>query len=209
MGYPPRIEVPYGYYHVVTRGNGRRTIYVDDRDRELFLMILGRVARRYGWSFLAYCLMGNHYHFVLQLAESGISRGMCELNTAYAATHNVRHGRAGHLFGRRFWSELITSDEQLLTATRYVVQNPVRAGLCLSCEDWRWSSYRATLGLAFPEPFLAVKSLLDFLSPVDRTAAASFSRFCETIVPKRERVSSAGTRAPSRPRAASAVRLLR
>jgi REP element-mobilizing transposase RayT len=102
MGYAPRIEVPYGYYHVVTRGNNRRTIYADDRDRELFLMILARVARRYGWSFLAYCLMGNHYHFVLQLAEAGISRGMCELNTAYAATNNLRHGRADHVFGRRF-----------------------------------------------------------------------------------------------------------
>jgi REP element-mobilizing transposase RayT len=207
MGYAPRIEVPYGYYHVVTRGNNRRAIYLDDRDRRLFLMILGRVARRYGWSFLAYCLMGNHYHFVLQLGEAGISRGMCELNTAYAATNNVRHGRADHVFGRRFWSELITTDAQLLATTRYVVQNPVRAGLCASCEDWRWSSYRASVGLALPEPFLAVKSLLGFISGSERRATAAFRDFCETIAPKRERrLSSAGTRAPSRPPAASAVR---
>jgi len=207
MGYPPRIEVPYGYYHVVTRGNNRRAIYLDDRDRELFLIILRRVARRYGWSFLAYCLMGNHYHFVLQLGESGISRGMCELNTAYAATHNVRHGSSNHLFGRRFWSELVTTDEQLLATTRYVVQNPVRAGLCATCEDWSWSSYRATVGLAIPEPFLAVKSVLGFVSPFDRRAVASFRDFCDTIAPRRERrVTSAGTRAPSRPRAGSAAR---
>src|SRR5262249_49910102 len=145
MGYPLRIEVPYGYYHVVTRGNNRRPIYVDDRDRELFLMILRRVARRYGWAFLAYCLLGHHYHFVLQLAESGTARGMGDLSPAYAATHTLRHGRANHLFGRRFWSELITTDEQLLTTTRYVVQNPIRAGLCGACKEWRWSSYRASV----------------------------------------------------------------
>ena len=81
-----------------------------------------------------------------------------------------------------------------------------RAGLCVACEDWRGSSYRATAGLAFPEPFLAVKSLLALLSPAERTAAARFRGFCETIVPKRQRVRSDGTPGPSRPPAASAVR---
>jgi putative transposase len=183
MAYVPRIEVPYGYYHVVTRGNNKRPIYLDDRDRELFLLILRRVARRYGWSFLAYCLMGNHYHLVLQLAETGISRGMCELNTAYAATHNIRHRRINHLFGKRFWSELITTDEQLLATCRYVLQNPVRAGLCATCEDWTWSSYCATVGLAVPEPFLAVKDVLAFVSPSGANARARFRDFCATIVP--------------------------
>src|SRR6266567_1071847 len=67
MTYPPRIEVPGGYYHVGTRGNDKRTIYEDDRDRELFMFLLRRVARRHGWLFYAYCLMGNHYHLLLQI----------------------------------------------------------------------------------------------------------------------------------------------
>jgi REP element-mobilizing transposase RayT len=205
VGYPLRIEVPYGYYHVATRGNNRRAIYADDRDRELFLLIVRRIARRYGWSFLAYCLMGNHYHFVVQLGESGLSRGMCELNTAYAATHNMRHGRVDHVFGRRFWSELITTDERVLATVRYVLQNPVRAELCAACEEWTWSSYRATVGLAIPEPFLAVKDVLAFVTPTAGAAQATFRGFCETLAPRPERLRSGGTRARSRPPAASAA----
>ena len=185
MAYVPRTEIPYGYYHVGTRGNNKRRIFLDDRDRELFMLHLRRVARRYSWSFYAYCLMGNHYHLVMQLGEKGISRGMCELNTGYALTFNRRHDRINHLFGRRFWSELITTDARLLTTCRYVVQNPVRAGLCSRCEEWPWSSYRATVGTAVPEPFLAVQDLLALGSPGPRDPVERFREFCGTIVAKR------------------------
>ncbi len=185
IAYVPRIEVPYGYYHVATRGNNKRSIYTDDRDRELFLLLLRRVARRYGWSFYAYCLMGNHYHLLMQIAEAGISRGMCELNTGYAATYKARHARINHLFGKRFWSELITTDAHLLATCRYVVQNPVRAGFCRGCEDWKWSSYRATVGVAIPEPFLAVGEVLRFVTPGVGDPVDRFREYCSTIVPKR------------------------
>jgi putative transposase len=185
MTYVPRIEVPYGYYHVGTRGNNKRSIFADDRDRELFMLLLRRVVRRYGWSLYGYCLMGNHYHVVMQIAENGISRGMCELNTGYALTYNTRHQRINHLFGRRFWSELITTDARLIATCRYVVQNPVRAGLCSACEEWTWSSYRATVGLATPEPFLAVKDLLDSVAPGARNPGERFRQYCETIFPNR------------------------
>ncbi|MFL5937754.1 MAG: transposase [Gaiellaceae bacterium] len=187
MTYIPRLEVPYGYYHVVTRGNNKQLIYADELDRERFLVLLSRVARRYGWLFSAYCLMGNHYHLVMQIADAGLSRGMCELNTGHAITFNLRHGRANHLFGRRFWSELITTDAYLLEACRYVVQNPVRAGLCATCDDWEWSSYRATVGAAAPEPFLAVKSVLDFFGPRSPDPVGRFRHYCGTVVPKRQR----------------------
>ena len=187
MTYIPRLEVPYGYYHVVTRGNNKQTIYADDRDRERFLVLLYRVARRYGWLFYAYCLMGNHYHLVMQIADAGPSRGMCELNTAHAITFNLRHGRVNHLFGRRYWSELITTDAYLLAACRYVLQNPVRAGLCTSCDEWKWSSYRATVGTARPEPFLAVNSVLDFVAHQSADPVARFRDYCGTIVSTRQR----------------------
>jgi REP element-mobilizing transposase RayT len=188
MAYKPRVEVPYGYYHVVGRGNNKRAIYEDDDDREKFLVLLERVARRYGWLFYAYCLMGNHYHLVMQIAEKGLSRGMSELNTSHVVTYNLRHGRINHLFGRRFWSELITTDAYLLGACRYVVQNPVRAGLCASCDESSWSSYRATVGAAPSGPFLATQAVLDFVAPRSREQEAVFRDFCSFVVPKRQRL---------------------
>ncbi len=188
MAYKPRIEVPYGYYHVVTRGNNKRQIYDDDDDRENFLVLLERIARRYGWLFYAYCLMGNHYHLVMQIGEHGLSRGMCELNTTYAITYNLRHERINHVFGRRFWSELITTDAYLLGACRYVVQNPVRAALCATCEDSTWSSYRATIGAAPALPFLAAQALPDFVAPRSPEQVEAFRDFCSVVVPKRQRL---------------------
>jgi REP element-mobilizing transposase RayT len=185
MAYKPRVEVPGAYYHVGTRGNNKRSIFEDDRDREVFLLILRRVARRHGWLLYAYCLMGNHYHLVLQIGEAGISEGMCELNTAHAVTYNVRHGRINHLFGRRYWSELIVTNRHLFQACRYVVQNPVRAGLCNQCEDWKWSSYRATIGMSTPPPFLAVDDLLEFVAPGSRDPQARFREYCATIAPRK------------------------
>ena len=192
MGYPLRIEVPYGYYHVGTRGNNRRSIYADDLDRNVFLEILLRIARREGWLLYAYCLMGNHYHLVMQLGESGLSRGMCRLNTAYAVTYNGRHARTNHLFGRRYWSDLIRTDAHLVAACRYVVQNPIRAGLSTSCEGWEWSSYRGTVGSAPPVPFLAVQDVLNFVAPGAKDPVSRFREYCSTIVPRRQVETSPG-----------------
>jgi putative transposase len=192
VAYLPRIEVPYGYYHVGTRGNNKRSIYEDDRDRELFMFGLRRIARKFGWYLYAYCLMGNHYHLVVQIGEAGVSRGMCELNTWYAITYNTRHKRTNHLFGKRFWSELIRSDAHLLGACRYVIQNPVRANLCDACDGWEWSSYRATVGLATAEPFLAVRDVLEFVAPGTRNQVERFREYCETVVSKRPARSSHG-----------------
>ena len=195
MTYVPRIEVPYGYYHVVTRGNNKQAIYEDDRDRERFLTLLARVARRYGWLFYAYCLMDTHYHAVLQIGERGLSRGMCELNTGHAITFNLRHGRINHLFGRRYWSELITTDAYLLAACRYVIQNPVRAGLAATCAEWKWSSYKATVGSSRSAPFLASQELLDIVAPGSSDPAARFREYCETLAPARQRSSRQPTAA--------------
>jgi putative transposase len=193
MAYVPRIEVPHGYYHLGARGNNKHSIFLDERDHKRFLVLLASVARKYAWTIYAYCLMGNHYHLVLRLAEAGLSRGMCELNTGYALGFNARYGRINHLFGRRFWSEHITTDAYLLEACRYVVQNPVRAGFCSSCEAWPWSSYPATIGLAKPEPFLAVNEVLSFVAPNASDPGERFRDYCGLIVPKR-----AGRRADGR-----------
>lgn len=186
MAYVPRIEVPYGYFHVGARGNNKRQIFLSDDDRNWFLLLLAKVAKKYAWSIYAYCLMGNHYHLVLRLADAGLSRGMCQLNTAYAVGFNERYQRINHLFGRRFWSEHITTDTYLFEAIRYVVQNPVRAGFSASCEEWPWSSYRATAGLAKAHPFLAVDDVLDLVAPFAADPSERFREYCAVVLSKRE-----------------------
>src|SRR3954470_23128579 len=83
VAYVHRDERP-GFHHVVTRGNNQRRIFEDDVDRWFFCITVDRIAKKYGWSVLAYCLMDNHYHLVLEIGELGLSGGMCELNTACA-----------------------------------------------------------------------------------------------------------------------------
>ena len=172
-----------GYHHVVARGNNKREIFVDDDDRETFIDTLNRKANRHGWEILAYCLMRNHYHLVLRVDERGLSAGMCELNTTYATRFNTKHGRINHLFGKRYWSAYLGTEARLLSAIRYVVQNPQRAGLVGSHESYVWSSYRASIGLALPFARLAVGELLELFGSDPRRAIAQFRAFCEDTDP--------------------------
>jgi putative transposase len=176
---PLRIEVPGGYYHLSTRGNNQRLISLDDYDREIFLIQLGRIATKYDWTVLAYCLMSNHYHLIIRLGDLGLSRGMCELNGGYALTFNQRYGRSNHLFGRRFWDALLESDSHLLECCRYAVLNPVRAAVCRRPGDWRWSSYAAAVGRAFPPPWLANDELLQLFGSRPDIARQAYRRFVQ------------------------------
>lgn len=172
-----RDESP-GYHHVIARGNNKRTIYVDDRDREFFCLTVNRIARKHGWTVLAYCLMDNHYHLVLSVGEGGLSRGMCELNSGYARTFNANHGRINHLFGKRFWNRRIRTHASVLNAVRYVVQNPRAAGGSRLLEAYAWTSYAATIGLAFARIALARDELLAFFGSNPEQALEEFRVFC-------------------------------
>jgi putative transposase len=156
----PRNAYAGGYYHVYTRGNNRVEIYVDDHDREFFLRMLQRSASKYKWVVLEWCLMTTHYHFVVIVPENGLSQGMSELNGSFSRWANRRHGRCNHLFGARFNSNEIKTDEYLVGACSYVALNPVRAGLCTAPDEWRWSGYRASVGIEPPRPLHARDVLL-------------------------------------------------
>jgi REP element-mobilizing transposase RayT len=121
--------------------------FLGDDDRHLFLAILGDVVERFDWRCEAYCLMSNHYHLALRTPAANIGAGMHRLNGLYAQAFNRRHGFKGHLFEERYWSGLIETDEHAFSLMRYVVLNPVRAGICSLPHQWPWSSYRATAGL--------------------------------------------------------------
>ena len=142
MARPPRILVPGGIYHVTGRGNRKQLIFHDDRDCEWFLAIADEVSERRSWERLAYCLMPNHYHLLLQTPKPDLSLGMQRLNSRYAQAFNHRHEMSGHVFQGRFHAVLVGRESHLLEAARYLALNPVRAGLCDRPGEWRWSSYR-------------------------------------------------------------------
>jgi REP-associated tyrosine transposase len=156
----PRDNFPGGFFHAFTRGNNRGSVLGDDLLRVMFMRMFARVAVRYRWVVYAWCLMTTHYHVVVHTPEAGLSEGMRDLNGGYARWSNSYRGRQDHAFGRRFGSELIETDEHLREACRYVVLNPVRAGICASPEEWPWSSYHATAGFVHPPSFLAAGEVL-------------------------------------------------
>ncbi len=160
MSRPARIAFPDALYHVTARGDRREAIYDDDADRRMFLSTLEQVVNRFNWVCHAWCLMDNHYHLLIQTPDGNLSSGMRQLNGVYTQANNRRHRRVGHLFQGRFKAILVDGDAYLLELTRYVVLNPVRAGMVSSPADWPWSSYRASAGLEPAAPWLAVDGLL-------------------------------------------------
>jgi putative transposase len=179
---PLRVEFEHAVYHAIARGNERATIFRDDRDRRWLLAGLDCVVERYGWICHAYCLMGNHFHLLIETPNANLSIGMRQLNGVYAARFNRRHGRVGHLFEGRFKAYLVEKDAYGLGVARYVVLNPVRARLCSHPGEWRWSSYRATAGLEPPPAFLTIDWLLDQVSPDRATAHARYTAFVESAL---------------------------
>jgi REP element-mobilizing transposase RayT len=128
----------------------RELIYLDDADRERYLALLGQVVERHRWHCLAFCLMHNHVHLLIQTPEPDLGRGMQRLHGIYAQYFNRRHRRSGHLFQGRFGAVVMRSDAQLLMAARYIARNPVEAGLCRDAADWTWSSHVATIDSVRP-----------------------------------------------------------
>jgi putative transposase len=177
MARPLRICFPGAVYHVITRGNAQELIVRDDLDREAFFRTLARVIDRFGWLCHSYCLMDNHYHLVVETPQPNLSNGMRQLNGLHAQFFNARYNRCGHVFQSRFRSLLVEKDSYLLSVSRYVVLNPLRAGICDRPEQWPWSSYRATAGLAAAPPFLTTDWLLAQFAPTRMAAQRRYRAY--------------------------------
>jgi putative transposase len=135
----PLSALPDGVYHVTSRGAGQAAIFLDDLDRVTFMHLLRTAVGKFAWTCHAYCLMTNHYHLVVETKTPFLSAGMHRLNGIYAQQFNARQERAGHVFGSRFRTRLVDADSHLENACQYVLENPVRAGICARPEDWAWS----------------------------------------------------------------------
>ncbi|MEW6065882.1 transposase IS200 [Desulforamulus profundi] len=143
----PRLKKgEYCTYHVIQRGNERKNIFLDDRDKQRFLDTLASIKDRFNCKFYAYCLMNNHVHLVVDTNGSDISQIMKSLNVSYVMYFNRKYERCGHLFQDRFKSEVIDNDQYLLEVTRYIHLNPVQANMVKDAAHYPWSSYAVYTG---------------------------------------------------------------
>jgi REP-associated tyrosine transposase len=171
MARPIRLEFPGAVYHVTARGDRQEPIFEDDGDRVAFLELLAREVGQQGWLLYAFCLMDNHYHLVLETPEPNLVRGMRRLNGVYTQAFNRRHDRAGHVLQGRYKAILVDKDSYLQELCRYVVLNPVRAGMVSAVGEWPWSSYLATAGKMTCPGWLAADQISGLFSSSDRTQA--------------------------------------
>jgi putative transposase len=179
MSRPLRIEFPGAVYHITTRGNEKKRVFLDDGDRAVFLAILKQVRERFGWLIHSYVLMDNHYHLLVETVEANLSRGMRQLNGIYTRSFNQRHVRVGHLFQGRFKAILVEKESYLLELSRYIVLNPVRAGMVGKAEEWPWSSYRALIGMEPAPPWLTTDWILEQYGRSRKSATTAFRRYVE------------------------------
>lgn len=165
MPRPARVWSPGAIYHLISRGNNRQTIFFREWDYRIYLRLVGDARQRFECTLLAYTLMTNHIHLMVQSDETvPISKFMQVIGTTYAMYVNKYYGRVGHLFQGRFHSVLVESDSQALELTRYIHLNPVRAGIVAHPAQYRWSSYRAYVG-PVTDNLVNTRFILGFLSP--------------------------------------------
>jgi REP element-mobilizing transposase RayT len=165
-----RNNQPGTLHHVMNQGVDGNDIFFGDRDRLTFEQLFGQLHAEHDVDILAYCLMGNHYHFVGQAGENGISDGMQQLSSSYTRIVNDRLGRVGPLFRGRFTSVTIDSDEQLLATVAYVHRNPIDLVPAAALAAYRWSSYGAHLGQRTPPAWLATSLIADMMSADEHRA---------------------------------------
>ncbi len=172
-----RIEFPGGLYHVTSRGDRKEDIYLSDADREIFLSILSVACERFQWHCHSYCLMGNHYHLLIETPLGNLAKGMHYINSVYTQKFNKSHGCVGHVFQGRYKSILVEKDSYLLELARYIVLNPVRANMVKDVSEWRWSSFLATAGEIKPPSWLTIDWILSQFSSSRTKAVFRYRSF--------------------------------
>lgn len=142
MTTPTNVHYEGAVYHVGARGVRRTALFLDDQDRRVFLALIEALKARYGFAVLCLCLMTNHFHLLLQVAKVPLAKIMHGVMSAYARYFNRRYCLEGHVFDDRYFRKLVRSDRYLETVIRYILSNPVEAGIVDSSVDWPWSSAR-------------------------------------------------------------------
>ncbi len=156
-------------YHVMLRAVNRQQIFLDEEDRKSFLHILVQCREISHFSLYAYCLMGNHVHLLLQTGEESLSQVMKRIGTRFVVWYNTKYSRTGHLFQDRYRSEPVQDNAYFLTVLRYILYNPVKAGICQAADQYPFSSARdyfnggGITDTSFAEEMAGKQALRDYL----------------------------------------------
>lgn len=178
-----RITSSTNIYHIMVRGNERKEIFLDDDDRTRFLDTIQKMKGFNNYDIYAYCLMSNHAHLLIREGKDSIQRSMKRISVSYVYYFNKKYGRVGHLFQDRYRSEAVEEESYILSAARYIHNNPVKAGIAAKAEDYKWSSYRHYIGLdESREGFVQRSFLLSILSEKEKRAVELFREFTEQTI---------------------------
>jgi len=171
MARPLRIQFPHAFYHIMNRGLARQAVFTDRADRAMFIALLVDCHEMWGIRVIAYCLLGTHYHLLIQTPQANLSRVMRHLDGLYTQRYNRRHERDGPLFRGRYKAIVVDAEEYLLAVARYIHQNPVAAGFVRSPEAYAWSSCRLYLDKGTQPAWLDAEQLLNRFPKKDRRRA--------------------------------------
>ena len=163
------------------RGNRREPIFFDDDDRRRYLGIWGSAARDLGWRCLAYCLMDNHVHQLVETPTPNLSEGVQVAHGSYGRYFNDAHGTSGHLFQGRFGSTLGRTPGVVWYFASYIALNPVRANICAMPEQYPWSSHAAAIGAMEGPRWLDIDRLLSFYDPARAGALELYEQIVEAM----------------------------
>jgi len=146
MGRPHRIEFPGALYHIINRGNNKNPTFLDEMDYKVFLKFLYEIKKEKNFILYCYCLMPNHFHFLLETIHEPLSKIMQMFLSSYSHYFNKRHNKVGHLFQDRYKAIICDKENYFLALLRYIHLNPVRAKLTDNPDDYKWSSHQNYIG---------------------------------------------------------------
>ncbi|MBN2060282.1 MAG: transposase [Deltaproteobacteria bacterium] len=177
-----RISYPNAFYHITSRGNEQKAIFKSNRDREKFLEYLESATRRYDAIIHAYCLMDNHYHFLLETPSGNLSQIMAHINGAYTNYFNAKRKRYGHLFQGRYKAILVEADEYSMELSRYIHLNPVRAKVVEQPEEYEWSSYSYYIGKKKAPEWLKMDFILGYFGREIPNSQKAYRKFVAILI---------------------------
>ena len=184
MARPLRIQFPDAWYHVMNRGKGGEKIFTDKGDYYAFIDLLKDCVEMWNIRVAAYCLMGTHYHVLLQTPDANVSRCMRHMNGVYTQYFNRTHGLDGHLFRGRYKSILVDSDAYLLELLRYIHRNPLEAGMVDRLESYQWSSHKGYLSRSEKWNWLHKDYVLKIFSNNMTEALKGYESFVNKKIPE-------------------------